>query len=239
LSKLDKMTREDAFALAFDTKVYDAEKWQDLLQKVYSKNRSRFKHLQPLVEQILQWNGRLDRDQTGPVLYYRWRAELGDWNEVLQEYADGGRMPDDHEARAALQALDRAARALRDAFGTAEVRWGDFLRLVRGKQSWPLDGGSFSYGMSTLRAVWGRKVEEANWLEAAGGQSCPMLVFLSKPIQSYSVLPWGVSDDPESSHFADQAPLFASLRMKPTWFVPDSARAHAESETVFLYPPGD
>ena len=46
-----------------------------------------------------------------------------------------------------------------------------------------------------------------------------MIVALTSPIQSVSVLPWGQSDDPDSPHYMDQGEeLFSRRKLKPTWF---------------------
>lgn len=233
LSRLGQMSREDAFALAFDTKVYGAEAWQRLLAEAFQAEKKSFGELEEAVNRITGWNGRLDKEQSGATLYYYWRLELGELGTALEKVLADSSRPDPQQNRQMLAALRRACQRMRRDFGREVVPWGDFLRLVRGNQEWPLSGGSFGYGISVLRAIWGKT--DGQRVRAAGGQSCPMLVFLSKPIESYSILPWGVSDDPTSPHFADQAPLFADGKMKPTWFVPDSAQKHAESQVVLIF----
>ncbi len=52
------------------------------------------------------------------------------------------------------------------------------------------------------------------------GQSCTQVVVLTKPPQSWMVIPLGESDHPESGHFDDQAEkLFSRSQMKSTWFL--------------------
>jgi len=239
LSKTKRMTREQAFALAFDTKVYGVENWQKALKKAWDKAGGRhLADIKDLVDVIAKWNGRLQKDQPGATLYRFWRIELGSLNDEVGPAIETGKFDlSRNQADRMLRALRRAADDLRRRFGKTSVAWGEWLRLRRGENEWPLDGGSFENGISVLRAIWGRSSENGASLIARGGQSCPMLVFLSRPVDSYSVLPWGISDNPDSPHFADQAPLFASLKMKPTWFVPDSLMKHVESKTTLTYQP--
>jgi hypothetical protein len=51
------------------------------------------------------------------------------------------------------------------------------------------------------------------------GQTSTQIVILTKPPQSYMVIPLGESDHKESGHFDDQAEkLFSKSRVKPTYF---------------------
>jgi acyl-homoserine lactone acylase PvdQ len=53
-----------------------------------------------------------------------------------------------------------------------------------------------------------------------GGQTSTQIVSLTKPPQSYMVIPMGESDHPDSPHFDDQAEkLFSQSRAKPTYFL--------------------
>ena len=64
------------------------------------------------------------------------------------------------------------------------------------------------------------------------GSSSVLLSFLRPDgIESYSLLNWGQSSDPESPHYIDQAEkLYAERRFKPTWFKKADLMKHLESE---------
>jgi acyl-homoserine lactone acylase PvdQ len=52
------------------------------------------------------------------------------------------------------------------------------------------------------------------------GQTSTQIVILTKPPQSYMVIPLGESDHADSPHFDDQAEkLFSKSRVKPTYFL--------------------
>ena len=52
------------------------------------------------------------------------------------------------------------------------------------------------------------------------GQTSTQIVILTKPPQSYMVIPLGESDHPESGHYDDQAEkLFSKGRAKSTYFL--------------------
>jgi acyl-homoserine lactone acylase PvdQ len=49
------------------------------------------------------------------------------------------------------------------------------------------------------------------------------------------VIPFGQSQDPTSSHYYDQAPLYAAGKLKPMWFTREELEGHIER----TYHPGD
>ncbi len=52
------------------------------------------------------------------------------------------------------------------------------------------------------------------------GQTSTQIVVLTKPPQSWMVIPLGESDHPDSPHFEDQAEkLFSKSAAKPTYFL--------------------
>ena len=69
------------------------------------------------------------------------------------------------------------------------------------------------------------------------GQTSTQLVILSKPPQSWMVIPLGESDHADSAHFDDQAEkLFSKSRMKPTYFLrPRELEKHVTSTEELTY----
>jgi hypothetical protein len=72
-------------------------------------------------------------------------------------------------------------------------------------------------GMATPRAIsFGQAGKE---MVGRGGQTSTQIVILTKPPQSYMVIPLGESDHSDSPHFDDQAArLFSKSTAKPTYF---------------------
>jgi acyl-homoserine lactone acylase PvdQ len=69
------------------------------------------------------------------------------------------------------------------------------------------------------------------------GQSCPTLVLLKSPIESYSAVPYGQSEKPDSPHFTDQGEkLFAKGLLKPTWFSKVDLLKNIESKKSLSLP---
>lgn len=124
----------------------------------------------------------------------------------------------------AREELETAVAHLRKHFGRLDPPLGAMLRLRRGTVDLPLDGGP-----DVLRAAPLWDVDADGRLRVRHGDSFIMFVSWDRDgrVRSRSIVPFGASDDPESPHYADQAPLFARHRLKPVHFEPSQLRAHA------------
>ena len=69
------------------------------------------------------------------------------------------------------------------------------------------------------------------------GQTSTQIVILTKPPQSWMVIPLGESDRADSAHFDDQAEkLFSKSRMKPTYFLrPKELEKHVIATEELTY----
>src|SRR6185436_1068659 len=133
-------------------------------------------------------------------------------------------------------ALDKGAEWLEKNFESGRVPYGKYFRVGRkhGNRTWPVAGGSvIDAGMATVRAISFR----VSGKEAVGqgGQTSTQVVIMTDPPESYTVVPLGASDHPESGHWDDQAEkLFSKSKMARTWFLNrDELAKHASSKRVF------
>jgi hypothetical protein len=112
--------------------------------------------------------------------------------------------------------------------------YGDVFRVGRDDASWPVGGGGDSkLGLTTLRNVGFSEAREDGTRWGIRGQTSTQVVVLSRPIQSWTALPIGQSDRPESSHYTDQAEkLFSPAVMKPTWWLPSDLHENIASREV-------
>ncbi len=109
------------------------------------------------------------------------------------------------------QAVDHLLRH----FGRMDPEFGELNRLKRGELEWPLDGGP-----DILRAVYGDPDPEDGTLIAGAGDSYIMFVEWDAEGEpnSISVHNFGSATlDPDSPHYADQAPLYSAMREKPVY----------------------
>ena len=172
------------------------------------------------------------------TLYRAWWHALEGKRETLPLAAieRGEALPADAQ-ETLVRALAQAAQELQQRFGRLDVPWGEVYRArrggprPRGEQSWPIDGVAEWADLVTLRAVHGEPDEEGiSYGES--GQSCTTVVMLQQgDVRSYSVVPFGQSEDPDSPHYTDQGRLlFQERKLKDSWFGRERLEGHVESE---------
>jgi acyl-homoserine lactone acylase PvdQ len=162
---------------------------------------------------IDSWNRRSDADSRPALAFYLFKMALGGYSRNV-EPPEG--LTDD-ETRAALV---KAEERLKNEF-PAGASYGTLFRVGRrgANRSWPVGGGTLEEaGMATPRAIsFSRNGRE---MLGHGGQTSTQIVILTRPPQSFMVIPLGESDHPDSPHFDDQAQkLFSRSQAKPTWFL--------------------
>jgi acyl-homoserine-lactone acylase len=200
------VTAEDAIAIAFSPQVWHAELWQQRISKAAPDGE--------LAKLLIGWNRRSDADSRPALAFYLFKTSLdGGANRAVDPPPD---LADD-QIRAALA---KAETRLKSEFPPDAV-FGTVFRVGRqgGTHTWPVGGGSLTEaGMATPRAVSFEK--NGQEMVGHGGQTSTQIVILTKPPQSYMVIPLGESDHPDSPHFEDQAEkLFSESRVKSTYFL--------------------
>jgi acyl-homoserine-lactone acylase len=107
-----------------------------------------------------------------------------------------------------IAVFQTALTRLHKHFGRIDPRWGEVNRLVRGDKSWPLSGAP-----DVLRAVYGVFDNEEGYQKATAGDSYIMFVEWAPDgtASSRSIHNFGSATvDASSSHYDDQAPIFAA-----------------------------
>jgi acyl-homoserine lactone acylase PvdQ len=199
------VTPEQAIGIAFSTEVWHAGLWQERIRKAAPQSE--------FARMLAAWNRRSDADSRAALGYYLFKTALGTAGRAAEP-------PDSLADDAIRAALDKAEQRLKGEF-TPEAVFGTLFRVGRqgGSRTYPVGGGSLpEAGMNTPRAISFNKA--GNEMAGHSGQTSTQIVILTKPPQSYMVLPLGESDHPESGHFDDQAEkLFSQGRAKSTYFL--------------------
>ncbi|MEK7409166.1 MAG: penicillin acylase family protein [Acidobacteriota bacterium] len=196
-------TVEQAIDIAFSPLVYKAERWQERIRKAAGEGSD-------FVKLLLGWNRRSDADSRAALAFYLFKMELGALARAIEP-------PDtlaDEQVRAALR---KAEERLKAEF-PPDATYGTLFRVGRegSARTWPVSGGSVTQAaMATPRAI--SFAQRGNLMIGQGGQTSTQIVILTKPPQSFMVIPLGESDHQDSPHFEDQAEkLFSRSRAKPT-----------------------
>jgi acyl-homoserine lactone acylase PvdQ len=234
-----RLTVERAIEIAHSTAVFQAGVWQARLKDAAAAatGGAPVGDDRVLLQLILGWDGRADAGSAGATAYHFWKEgvyaadaeapaaavlrgekRLG---PLARLYDRAGLPPLDVPQEVLLGALAPAAARLRAGWRRLEVPFGEIFRIRRegSARDFPLGGGNLE-GMSTPRAVSYRDAPDGAPRFGRGGQTATQVVVLTRPPQSYSLLPLGESDEPGSPHFDDQAEkLMSPARLKPTYFL--------------------
>jgi penicillin amidase/acyl-homoserine-lactone acylase len=112
--------------------------------------------------------------------------------------------------------LERCATLLESKFGRVDPVWGDVNRHVRGEINVPVGGGP-----DTLRAIYGRGLEENGFLTNVAGDGLYYLVSWDNEGKQRirGIHHFGSATlDPASPHYADQAEAYAREELRNTPF---------------------
>jgi acyl-homoserine lactone acylase PvdQ len=246
------VTPEEAIAYALDVRPYGANLWQSALRRADESHGETLRSDPDYtagLQGLLAWDGEMRRDSEGALKYYYWRTHLleapgGDAVVDLERSIDfllaplglvrDAEAPSPEQLRWLAAAVAPAMRRLRADHGSLDAVWGEKFRVGRDGVSWPVGGGSLrEIGMRTLRSVGyaAERRDHTRWGE--NGQTSTQVVVLSSPPRSWTYVPIGQNDRPDSIHYRDQAEhLFSRRRLKPTWWQSAELAAHIRSRTV-------
>jgi acyl-homoserine lactone acylase PvdQ len=249
----DSVTIEEALAYAVDVHPYGCERWIEVLKKAHEQCGDNLKGNEAYtagIKDLLDWDQELRRDSTGALKYFYWREQLvrefgGDTMRELSRRIDARNLASvgkpappldmsDQELEAAATSFASAMTRLKEDLGSLDAVYGDVFRVGRDDVSWPLGGGGGRNGTTTLRNIgYERRPREDHTRWGGSGQTSTQIVVMTKPVQSWTYLPVGQSDRPESPHYRDQAEkAFSPRKLKPTWWLAKDLVGHIESRTV-------
>ncbi|MEI8089281.1 MAG: penicillin acylase family protein [Opitutaceae bacterium] len=249
LSRAKSFTIDSLIAAAYDPTL---PAFETLLPKLCSAfdalpaEDSRRAALAAPIAALRAWDHRAAVDSIATTLAILWAQSFG---PMISEAKNRELVVVDHlvATLTAPQCLDAltlvTARLTRD-FGTWETPWGEINRFQRPSGDItpkfddtapsrpiafaPSDWGSLpAFGVSgppqTTKRIYGNR-----------GNSFVAVVEFGPRVQAKTLLAGGVSGDPKSPHFNDQAALYAAGKFKDAWFY----RADIEKNAERTYHPG-
>jgi acyl-homoserine-lactone acylase len=236
LSQESRLDLESARRIVFDTQVPPADLWVPVILAA-AKEAGEPADLKDAVQLLRDWDRRADRDSTGATLFRFWRLAC-DAMPGSHAGRDSFNVSDTPAVRKdALAALRAAVADLKKRTGALAVPWGELKRLYRAGREWPLSGdGLGRLGLDTLRATAAADLDSQHKLVIGGGQSNIGLVFLGEEPVIHAVVAYGQSNRPGSRHFADQAPLYASHKLRPVPWTEKAVRMQQTEERTIRGP---
>jgi acyl-homoserine lactone acylase PvdQ len=168
---------------------------------------------------LMDWNGRADPGARGCGLYLYWLRADKKMAELARRTARGAAWTE-AEQTAALAALASASKEIMAQHGALDTPWRDIHVSQRGAQTQPVSGlGYVVLGDATATVTPNFGPFRDGRIVCNGGSSFRMMVDLDpKGVKSWSILPYGDSQDPANPHYADQQAMFGRGAYKDTYF---------------------
>ncbi len=221
---VDKLieTAYDSYLIYFETLI-------PKLIRVFEDSDLAFKTgLTEAVEHLNNWDLRYTLSSTETSLAIYWAQEL-----------NRTRNPDDQM----LTALRRAMHTLETDFGSWKTPWGEINRYQRingdirqpfndSEPSLPVDFASSRWG--SLAAFGARTYPGTKKMYGTRGNSFVAAVEFGEKIKAKSILAGGISGDPDSPHFDDQALMYTKGQFKDVLYYKEDIVAKAKA----IYNPG-
>lgn len=240
------ITKEEAIAYTLDNYDILTTPWQNALKAAVDAvgaDKMKDPELAKAVNDFLQWDGRFVKTSTVASIVKFWRLKCEKEIDIVA-VADGLPLtPADQEKM--LDLLKDTLTEMKAKYGSLEVPWGDITLIGRGGKYFPVESGDFGGGKdkkNQTETVLDVATEEtpkgSGKYVGYNGSGSLMVSFLHKDgIESYSLVAWGQSADPDSPHYVDQSEkLYTNRRMKPTWFKKEDLLKNLESEKTIEIP---
>ena len=229
LERQDDFTLDKLIATAYDSYLIYFEPLIPKLIKAYDEASPAFKkEMKEPIKILKTWDLRysLSSIQTSLAIY--WGMEL-----------NRSRNPDDQM----LMAFRRAIHKLNTDFGSWQIPWGEINRYQRingdirqpfddSKPSLPVDFASSRWG--SLASFGARSYPGTKKMYGTSGNSFVAVVEFGDRIKAKSILAGGISGDPDSPHFDDQALMYTKGQFKDVLFYKEDIEANKKTK----YHPG-
>lgn len=206
-------TVADGRAIAVDETIPAARPWGTAIAAATRERAGFVAALPPehraFLADLAGFDGAFSKESRGALAYYALRTVLHE-NHPDTAVALGDAIATGHQLSVDEQQLliGSSAEALewvRKSYGRTDLTWGDVHRIGRGGVDLPV-GGGVSMQDASLRAFFFFHDPTMGKERLLGGQRVPFLVhFAAAGVECYAQLLWGISDDPASPHYSDQA----------------------------------
>ena len=147
LAQHTALTRDQAFAIVADTQIPQLGAWKRLWKEIADA----FEPSSPgaaLHHELLQWNGRVDKNSTGATAFEHLieaLLDLGGWGKIGPVEIQSIETLTPDQRTFLIRGVRQAAERMEKHFKSVSVPWGRTHRVVRGG-SWPVDGAGIRFG---------------------------------------------------------------------------------------------
>ncbi|MBX3411254.1 MAG: penicillin acylase family protein [Pirellulales bacterium] len=252
LRDVHDLTFDKLHEMAFDTTVYwaltEIPQYKVAFERLQKTDPELAAKVQPYFEHLLDWDARCSHDSTQATLCLNWYKQLYGNEGFTSERMEQKFIGNDAEK---FRALITAADSIQKLYGDWKTPYGKVHRMQRHadvadffkipfsdkEDSLPSDGMHGPLGIvynmyfTPIVPLIGR----TKLRYGVVGNSYMSVVEFGDRVEGRSVLQYGISSDPKSPHFMDQAKLMSEKRMKPQLYYWDDVKAGAKQ----VYHPGE
>lgn len=248
LKDSSEFTLDKLIAAAYDSYLPAFDRLVPSLLKAYDKARNVDSDLKEPVDVLRKWDYRFGENSVATTLAIYWAQELRksvadklpQWDAIgVVDYLVS-RTTDKQK----LDALQNAVAILQSDFSNWKTGWGEVNRYQRltgnivetfddNKPSLPIGFTSSFWG--SLASYGSRTYPGTKKWYGTSGNSFVAVVEFGEKVKAKSVLAGGVSGDPASPHFTDQAEMYSKGKFKDVLFYKSDIEANAKR----TYHPGD
>jgi acyl-homoserine lactone acylase PvdQ len=236
LSSMFDATADDMMSVLFDEKWEGADAFttalRGALQRRAASMSTQSETFRRIADRLARFDGVADQHSMAALDYLYWRRALSEnvaANRELVRLTLQDSVPGPAYDSVLVAAIPRAMELLHQDFGSLDRTFGDVFRAGRGGVSLPMGGF-----VGTMRAMVYGPADSAGQHWVHSGQRQPLVVVFTNPIQSFSALNFGESNDPASPHFADQSRLMSEKRLKPTYFYESELLRHVSARYTIV-----
>jgi len=225
------ITVDEMKKVPWDNRVLIAEQAKPFISSAVDRLKvatpSRATGIRRAAEIIANWDGMCDVENTAASLFHAWfsaycRAFPG---VPVRDLVSRMGVPSAHETDVAVRALEEAVGFMLREYGRLDVRWGNVHKMRRSQLEQEVGGAGLLDPLNQI--VEGDFVRGVSY--AGGGHAFVMVAHMTEPVESFTIVPFGSSENPQSPHYADQMALFAKCQLKKAWFTEDDIFTNLES----------
>ena len=250
LSKENKFTIDKIIAAGYDKKLSAFEVLIPAIIKAYDQ-QNKYDELKEVMEVLKAWDYNTSETSVATTLSVQWAEKLN--KEIQHVYISAGEADQVQKTKqfAATATADQLLKPMvetvneiKNRFGKWQMPWGEVNRFQRrtGNLQQEYNDKEPSIPVAFTSATWGqlpsynsRSYPSTNKRYGVSGNSFVCAVEFGKTIKAKSLLAGGVSGNPASKHFNDQAMMYAKGEFKDVLFYKEDVLKHVERR----YHPGE
>lgn len=237
----DKISFEEFEKYKHDTKMELADR---LLDDLLALEKGDLSDLQKEAFTILKkWDGHTETNSEGALLFANWHLKLTGGNPNSDDFFtkdwsfdSPNTTPDGiKDGKAALKALEIAAKEIKMGYGQLNIPWGQVNRVSFGENDVPGNGG-FGW-LGQFRTMYYQPqgkpgtVESLKSRAVAGDTYVAIIEFGERP-KAKALLTYGNATQKGNPHIGDQLDLFTKKQLRDVWFERKDVEANVEKREL-------